>query len=95
MAAAMDMRRLVGRNVRRIRLGKDLTQEQFAERSGFTQQYISGLERGRRNPTIVSIFELALALGVSHVDLVAPDDESHGEPLAPSRSRGRKTGGTN
>lgn len=70
----MDMRRLVGRNVRRIRLAKQLTQEEFAERSGFTQQYISDLERGRRNPTIVSLYELASALGVSHVELVLPDD---------------------
>jgi len=69
----MDMRRLVGRNVRRIRTAQGLTQEQLAERSGFSQFYISSLETGRRNPTIVSLFELAQALGVSHMDLVAPD----------------------
>lgn len=62
----MDMRRLVGRNVKRIRLEKGLTQERFAELSGFTQQYISGLEQGRRNPTVVTVFELAQALGVGH-----------------------------
>jgi transcriptional regulator with XRE-family HTH domain len=33
-------------------------------------QYISGLEQGRRNPTIVSIYELATALGVGHMELV-------------------------
>ncbi|MDX8508406.1 helix-turn-helix transcriptional regulator [Mesorhizobium captivum] len=69
----MDMRQLVGRNVIRIRLKKGLTQEQLADVSGFSQQYISGLEKGRRNPTIVTIYELALALGVSHMDLVRPD----------------------
>jgi transcriptional regulator with XRE-family HTH domain len=42
----MDMRRLVGGNVRRIRAEKGLTQERFAEISGFSQQYISGLEGG-------------------------------------------------
>lgn len=66
----MDMRALVGRNVLRIRQEKGLTQEQFAVSSGFSQQYISGLERGRRNPTIVTLYELAQALGVSHMDLV-------------------------
>ncbi len=71
----MDMRRLVGRNVKRIRLEKGLTQELFAERSGFTQQYLSDLERGRRNPTIVTLFELSQALGVEHVALVMPHDE--------------------
>ena len=69
----MDMRRLVGGNVRRVRLARGLTQEEFAERSGFSQQYISDLERGLRNPTIVSLYELAQALGVSHVELVAPE----------------------
>ena len=66
----MDMRALVGRNAQRIRLEKRLTQEQLAETSGFSQQYISGLERGHRNPTVVTLYELAQALGVSHIDLV-------------------------
>ncbi|MDB5636075.1 MAG: transcriptional regulator, family [Bradyrhizobium sp.] len=68
----MDMRRLVGQNVKRIRLEKALTQEQFSDISGFSQQYLSGLESGNRNPTIVTLYELAKALGVSHVDLVLP-----------------------
>jgi transcriptional regulator with XRE-family HTH domain len=72
----MDMRKLVGRNFARIRQREGLTQEQVGERSGFSQQYLSGLERGRRNPTVVTLFELARALGVSHVELVTPDDES-------------------
>ena len=63
---------LVGRNVRRIRSSKGLTQEQFAELSGFSQQYISGLEKGQRNPTVVTIYELASALGVSHLELLRP-----------------------
>ena len=69
----MDMRKLVGRNVRRIRTQKGLTQEAFAELSGFSQQYISGLERGRRNPTVVTVYELAQALGVSHLDILRPE----------------------
>ena len=68
----MDMRKLVGSNVKRIRQEKGLTQEQLAEISGFSQQYISGLEQGQRNPTIVSPYELATALGVSHMDLIRP-----------------------
>lgn len=72
----MDMRRLVGRNVQRIGLRKRLTQEDLAEISGFSQQHISGLEKGRRNPTIITIYELALALGVSHIDLVRPDKQA-------------------
>lgn len=67
----MDMRKLVGRNVKRIRQEKGLTQEQFADKSGFSQQYVSSLEHGRRNPTIITIYELSQALGVSHLELVA------------------------
>jgi transcriptional regulator with XRE-family HTH domain len=69
----MDMRKLVGRNAARIRKARGLTQEQLAERSGLSQQYLSGLELGRRNPTIVTLYEIAAALGVSHVELVMPD----------------------
>ena len=70
----MDMRKLVGRNFARLRREKGLTQEQVEERSGISQQYLSGLERGKRNPSIVTLFEIAQALGVSHVELVAPDN---------------------
>jgi transcriptional regulator with XRE-family HTH domain len=72
----MDMRKLVGRNFARIRRERQMSQEDVAERSGFSQQYISGLEQGQRNPTIVSLYELSQALGCSHVDLVAPDAQA-------------------
>ncbi|WP_456835412.1 MULTISPECIES: helix-turn-helix domain-containing protein [unclassified Bradyrhizobium] len=83
----MDMRKLVGRNFARLRKQKRFTQEKFAEVSGFTQQYISDLERGRRNPTVVTLFELASTLGVSHVDLVLPDDETQDERPKPGKRR--------
>ncbi len=70
----MDMRALVGRNFERVRRKKGLTQEQVAERSGFSQQYVSGLERGRRNPTIVSVYELAQALEVDYLELLKVPD---------------------
>lgn len=72
MVWRMDMRKLVGKNFGRLRREKGLTQEQIEERSGFSQQYLSGLERGKRNPTVITLYELAQALGVSHVELVKP-----------------------
>jgi transcriptional regulator with XRE-family HTH domain len=83
----MDMRKLVGRNFARLRLAKGFTQERFAELSGFTQQYVSGLERGRRNPTVVTLYHLAQALGVSHVELVTPDDQSVRETAKPPKRK--------
>ncbi|WP_240200340.1 helix-turn-helix domain-containing protein [Paracoccus methylovorus] len=70
------MRKLVGRNFARLRREKGLTQEEVEVRSGLSQQYLSGLENGRRNPTVITLYELAQALGVSHVELVAPDDQN-------------------
>lgn len=72
----MDMRRLVGLNFARLRKEKGFTQERFAETSGFTQQYVSDLERGRRNPTVVTLFHLASPLGIAPAELVAEIDET-------------------
>jgi transcriptional regulator with XRE-family HTH domain len=44
------------------------------ERAGMSQQYISDLERGLCNPTIVTLYELATALGVGPVELVKPGE---------------------
>lgn len=71
----MDMRRLVGSNFARLRREAGLTQEEVAESSGFSQQYISGLEQGRRNPTVVTIFELSQAIGSTPVELLEPAKE--------------------
>ncbi len=96
-SAVMDMRHLVGRNVRRLRLERGLTQEQFADASGFSQQYLSDLERGRRNPTVVTLFELADTLGASHIELVAIDEEferefrARGKPVRSGRRSSKPT----
>ncbi|MDE8347569.1 MAG: helix-turn-helix transcriptional regulator [Acidocella sp.] len=69
----MDMRQLVGRNFARLRKAKGLTQEEVEARSGVSQQYLSSLERGRRNPTVITLYELAQVLEVSVADLVQVD----------------------
>ena len=67
------MRRIVGSNVRKLRLECQMTQEQLSDASGLAQQYISELENGRRNPTIVTLYEIAVALKVVPADLLQPD----------------------
>jgi transcriptional regulator with XRE-family HTH domain len=86
----MDVRSLVGRNFARIRAAKGLTQEQIEERSGFSQQYLSGLERGKRNPTVVTLYELAQALGVSHEELIRMDAVAVEEAAGRNRRRRSK-----
>jgi transcriptional regulator with XRE-family HTH domain len=59
-----DVRRLVGRNVKRLRVKAALSQAALAERMGVDRAYVSGLELGQRNPTIVTLWHIAQALGI-------------------------------
>ena len=72
----MDMRRIIGENFARLRKEKGLTQHQVAEASGFSQSYIGWLERGRRNPTAISLWLLAQSVGATPADLVTPPKET-------------------
>jgi transcriptional regulator with XRE-family HTH domain len=65
-----DVRRLVGNNVRRLRIAAGLSQAELAERMGVDRAYVSGLELGRRNPTIVTLWHITKALGVNLRSLV-------------------------
>ena len=58
-----------GSNVRKLREAKDWTQEQLAEEANLDQTYISGIERGERNATILTIAKIARALKTSASDL--------------------------
>lgn len=57
-----DVRRLVGGNVKRLRIAAGITQAELAELVGVDRAYISGLEQGNRNATIVSLWHVAQAL---------------------------------
>ena len=81
----MDARRLVGQNVRKHRLAADLSQEQVAERMGVDRAYVSGLENGGRNPTVITLWMIAEALKVRISQLV---DES-GVTLSGVKTRKR------
>lgn len=60
----MDMRRRVGVNVRKFRKASGLSQEALAFECGLHRTYISGVERGVRNPTVVVLERIATALEV-------------------------------
>jgi transcriptional regulator with XRE-family HTH domain len=68
---AMDVRERLGTNLRRLRKAKGLSQEKFALEHGLDRTYVSGIERGVRNPTIVVVQRLADALRVEVAELFA------------------------
>jgi transcriptional regulator with XRE-family HTH domain len=68
----MDIRRRLGLNVQRLRRDKGWSQEDLAFESGLHRTYISGIERGIRNPTVTIIDTLAITLDVAAGDLLNP-----------------------
>ena len=65
-----DVCEALGRNLASLRRKRGLTQEKVQELTGVSQQYLSELEAGRRNPTIRLVQRIATALGVDPADLV-------------------------
>ena len=59
----------LGLNIRKRREARALTQEKLAERAGLDATYISGIERGLRNPGIKNVAKLAKALGLTTAEL--------------------------
>jgi transcriptional regulator with XRE-family HTH domain len=67
--ARTSVNQKLGKNLKRIRNEKGVTQEKLQELSGLDRGYISGVERGVRNPSIRNIERLAKALKVKVSDL--------------------------
>lgn len=67
----MDWRKIVGENVRRWRLDRGFTQEQLAFEAQIDLTYLGGIERGRRNPSLMVMARIAESLQVTPADLVA------------------------
>lgn len=65
------MRKLVGWNVRRLRVARLMTIEELAHRAGMDASYVASLERGEVNVGIVKLDALARALSIRFVDLAA------------------------
>ena len=59
-----------GKKLREVRLKKKLSQGDIAKILGVHRSYISGLERGRRNPSLLTVHKVAKALDVSTNELL-------------------------
>lgn len=80
-----DLQRTVGRNLRRYRMERGLSQEAFAEVIGVHRTYMGGLERGERNLTLKSLERLAATIQIDPVDLLR--EWPNGDPRSVSASR--------
>jgi len=69
-----DLQRVVGRNLRRYRQARGLSQESFADLVGVHRTYMGGLERGERNLTLRSVERIAAMLEMDPTALLRDDD---------------------
>ncbi len=68
--ALMDIRQRLGKNVAGFRRERALTQEEVAHRAAVNQTYLSDIERGKRNPSLLVLDRIARALALDPVDLL-------------------------
>ena len=66
----MDIRKVFGANARKFRLALGLSQEAVAERMGVDRAFISSMERGLQNVTLLTLWEIAQALSVRPMELL-------------------------
>lgn len=70
-----ELQRRFGRNLRRYREERGLSQEAFADMVGVHRTYMGGIERGERNLTLRSVERLAAVIEVDPLNLLAEADE--------------------
>lgn len=84
----MDVRKLVARNLRRLRVNRGVSQEALAVDAEIDRTHVSRIERGVENPTVVVLDRLARALGADIGEMfVVPKP---GEPAPKVLPKGRR-----
>lgn len=66
----MDLNEVMASNLRRIRHGKKLTQEELAHRTGLSTRHIGAIERAEMSATLTVLGQISEALGVEPAELV-------------------------
>lgn len=69
-----DLQRAVGRNVRRVRRSRGVSQETLATQVSLHRTYVGAVERGERNLTLQTVERLAEQLGVHPLELLVDAD---------------------
>lgn len=87
---AMDIQETFALNLRRIRVAKQISQDELALTSGVERSYVGYVERGAKNPTIKTVEKLAIALGCKVSELFEEIAEGEEKSIT-TLPRGRKT----
>lgn len=87
----MDIRQLVGQNLRRARLERGLSQEELAHEAGISTSFLSQVESGIRSLTITKLQDLARALRVPIPKLFVVDGGASSPPSTRVRRVPKKT----
>lgn len=66
-----DWRDILGKNVHRLRVQRGMTQEELAFEAEIDLTYMGGIERGRRNPSLLVMARIAKALAVPLTKLLS------------------------
>ena len=78
-----DVRQILATNMRLARIAAGISQEELAHRAGIDRTYVSGIERGKRNPTITVVARFAEALGTTTANLLTRNAYAGGERRGP------------
>ena len=60
----------LGQKIRELRESQNLTQEKLGDMIGISQDYLSRIEQGKKNPTVNLLYKIAGGLGVQVCDLI-------------------------
>lgn len=85
----MEIQELLALNLRRIRVSKNISQEELALLAGVERAYVGHIERGKKNPTILTIEKLAKALNCNVLDFfeILSIEKNSVENLVPGRKK--------
>jgi transcriptional regulator with XRE-family HTH domain len=86
----MDVRQLVGWNLRRLRVMRGISQDELALRAEIERAYVGHLERGTKNATLLTIEKLAAALQFPILELFQEPEPGEAKPL-PLKAGRRKS----
>ncbi|UNK78831.1 helix-turn-helix domain-containing protein [Sphingopyxis granuli] len=86
----MQGRKLVGQNLKRVRVAQAVSQEQLAFDAGVDRSYLGGIERGEENPSVDTLEKIARILSIELLEFFQPvDGAGQQQGLRPGRKPAR------